>query len=250
MAARLSCHRSRALAYSTANARLRSSASIRAHLLRVASLGRRFRRGSLLAGVSRHDCARTARRPRTRRPVRARSAARSSSPAGEIRTSLVLLCCPTHGRPVQTEHVHTPDKPGLPTDPKLTWVGIPGWGFLERHIGREIIADRDVADASGPATRGSTSGGRALIRCDPANDLDVSICGECNIVTQVVRQLGARGVQRRRVRTCRGQLRLVEIALRARLVDQELVAAPAVAIEVELRRLRSRSTTARRPCRR
>ena len=42
--------RARAVAYSTANARLRSSASIRAHLLRVATRGRRFRRGSQLAG--------------------------------------------------------------------------------------------------------------------------------------------------------------------------------------------------------
>ena len=43
-------HRSRALAYSVANARLRSSASTRAHLLRPATRGRRFRRGSTLAG--------------------------------------------------------------------------------------------------------------------------------------------------------------------------------------------------------
>ena len=70
--------RSGALVYTTTNARSHSSASIRAHLLRVATPGRRFRRGSTLDGESRHDCARTARRPSTRRPMRARSAARSS----------------------------------------------------------------------------------------------------------------------------------------------------------------------------
>ena len=79
--------RSRALAYSTTNARLRSSASIRAHLHRVATRGRRFRRGSTLAGDARHDCAHTARRPNTRRPVRARSAARSGE---RTRTGLIL----------------------------------------------------------------------------------------------------------------------------------------------------------------
>ena len=42
--------RLRALAYSTVNARLRSSASIRAHLFRDATRARRFRRGSTLAG--------------------------------------------------------------------------------------------------------------------------------------------------------------------------------------------------------
>jgi hypothetical protein len=47
-------HRSRAMAYSRTNARLRSSASIRAHLFRPATCGRRFRRGSTLAGQSRH----------------------------------------------------------------------------------------------------------------------------------------------------------------------------------------------------
>jgi hypothetical protein len=44
--------RSRALAYSIANNRLRSSASTRAHLLRLATPGRRLRRGSRLPGRS------------------------------------------------------------------------------------------------------------------------------------------------------------------------------------------------------
>ena len=74
-------HRSRALAYAAANARSRRSASIRAHLLRDATRGRRFRRGSWLLGWLRHDCASTARRPHTRRPVRCRSRAHSASTA-------------------------------------------------------------------------------------------------------------------------------------------------------------------------
>jgi hypothetical protein len=44
------------MAYSMTNARLRSSASIRAHLLRDPTRGRRFRRGFTLAGDSRQDC--------------------------------------------------------------------------------------------------------------------------------------------------------------------------------------------------
>jgi len=46
-----------------ADARLRTSASIRTHLIRVATWGRRFRRGARLAEESRHDCARTTCRP-------------------------------------------------------------------------------------------------------------------------------------------------------------------------------------------
>ena len=61
--------RSRAAAYSTAKLRLRASASIRAHLLRVATRGPRFRRGSTVADRSRHACASTPRRPSTRRPL-------------------------------------------------------------------------------------------------------------------------------------------------------------------------------------
>ena len=46
---RPSRQRSRALVYAATNARLRSTASIRAHLLRVATRGRRFRRSSWLS---------------------------------------------------------------------------------------------------------------------------------------------------------------------------------------------------------
>ena len=63
----------RAAMYSRTKARLRSSASIRAHLLGAATRGRRFRRGSRVTGWPRHDWASTARRPHTRRPVRWRS---------------------------------------------------------------------------------------------------------------------------------------------------------------------------------
>ena len=55
---------------------------MRGQTLRAAMRGRGPRRGSRLVGWSRHDCWRTARRPRTRRPAEARAAAtRCSMPA-------------------------------------------------------------------------------------------------------------------------------------------------------------------------
>jgi hypothetical protein len=73
--------RSRAARYAARSSRLRSSASIRAHWLRAATVGRRERRGSRLAGESRQDWRKMARRPRTPAPVCRRSTAAAASTA-------------------------------------------------------------------------------------------------------------------------------------------------------------------------
>lgn len=64
---------------------------MRAHLLRDATRGRRFRRGSKLRGLACGDCRKIERRPTMRRRVACRSRAQASSTARAEASAQLLV---------------------------------------------------------------------------------------------------------------------------------------------------------------